>query len=789
MDEHTLKVLEYEKIRGMLLAHTSCELGKERVRGMAPLIEAREVEQRQAETTEACAVLDDLGSIPLGGIHDVRQAVDRAARDAILQPAELLDIADTASSGRRLKFFFARYRSRYPLLNAICADINDFNALEQEIRVAINDHAEIADTASPELANIRTSMRTTQARLQDRLEHILHAGAYEKMIQEPVLVRRSDRLCIPVKAEFRHAFGGLVHDTSASGATVFMEPAAVLDLQNDLRELEANEKHEMERILTALSHLVRRRSNDLLSTLRALGLVDFIHAKAQFGRSLKAVPPKMNSEGRVNLKQARHPLLQGDVVPIDVRLGEDFTTLVITGPNTGGKTVTLKTLGLLTLMAQSGLHVPADEGSEVAVFKQVYADIGDEQSIEQSLSTFSSHVRQIVKIVRQIGRSALVLMDELGAGTDPTEGSALARSVLEFLASRRARTVATTHYSELKEYAYSHPHVENASVEFDIESLRPTYRLLIGIPGSSNALTIAGRLGLPAEIIDRARESLRPEHVEVEGLIRRIEEDVRAARDDREAASAVAEDTEKVRKRLSQELEQTRQKRDEILTEAAAAASATVRKAEEEAKEILSRLRSQQRENRETSQATQSLKQLAQEVRQTERVREEQQPVPAAAAPALLDRPARKGDTVVVQPFGGRGTVIEVNSSDEEALVQMGAVRLTVPLSRVRAVNAPAPQPMPAPMAMSGLVAKAATFGMELHLRGMMSDEAVMKVDKYLDDAFLAGVSSVRIVHGKGTGALRKAVWDFLKGHPHVTAFRLAEQAEGGSGATVVDLK
>lgn len=789
MEAHTLRVLEYEKIRALLLSHATCELGKERVRLMAPLTDAREIEQRQAETSEATALLEDLGGMPLGGIRDVRNPVDRAARDGLLQAKELLDIADTIYAARRLKFHLARYRSRYPLLNAIAADISDLNGLEHDIRTAINDHAEIVDSASPELAHIRSSMRVAHVRLQERLENILHSAAYEKMIQEPVIVRRSDRLCIPVKAEYRHAFGGLVHDTSASGATVFMEPAAALEIQNDLRELEASERHEIERILSVLSQAVRRRANDLAATLRALGLLDFIHAKAQLSRAQRAVRPVLNTNGVIALREARHPLLQGDVVPIDVRLGREFSTLVITGPNTGGKTVCLKTLGLLTLMAQSGLHVPAAEGSELAVFRQVFADIGDEQSIEQSLSTFSAHIRQIVNIVRRLGRNALVLLDEIGAGTDPMEGSALARALLEFLTNKRARTVATTHYSVLKEFAYEHPDIENASVEFDPESLQPTYRLLIGVPGSSNALTIARRLGLPNAVIEQAQRFLAPEHRQVEGLIRKIEEDVRVARTQREAAEAAAEDAAKVRRRLQQELDQTRQRREETLAQAADEAAAVVRKAQEEARAILARLRAQNRENRETNQAAQSLKQLAEQVRnQGERLARPAAPEPVEIAPST-GRPPRVGDSVTVRPFAGRGVVLEVDEEGAEALVQVGSMKLTVPLEDVRVVNAPAP-PRPVPvLGGGGLIAKAATFGMELHLRGLMSEEAVEKLDKYLDDAFLAGVSSVRVIHGKGTGALRNAVWEFLRNHPHVSSYHLAEQNEGGTGATVVELK
>ncbi|MDH7569988.1 MAG: endonuclease MutS2, partial [Armatimonadota bacterium] len=635
------------------------------------------------------------------------------------------------------------------------------------------------------------SIQATNARLQERLESILHSSAYEKMIQEPVLVRRSDRLCIPVKAEFRHAFAGLVHDTSASGATVFMEPAAVLDLQNDLRELEANERHEVERILTSLSRSVRRRAREIQASLRAVGLIDFIHAKAQLSRAQKAVRPVLNNQGRIDLKQARHPLLQGDVVPIDIRLGEEFTTLVITGPNTGGKTVSLKTLGLLTLMAQSGLHVPAGEGSQLAVFHQVFADIGDEQSIEQSLSTFSSHIGTIVRILRRLGRDALVLLDEVGAGTDPVEGSALARALLEYLTERGARTVATTHYTELKEYAYAHPGVENASVEFDVETLRPTFRLLIGIPGSSNALTIAQRLGMPRQVIERARGALRPEHLEVESLIRRIEEDVRAARDEREAAAALAEDAEKVRRRLHQELDQARAKRDQTLAEAAAEAAAIVRKAQEEAREILARLRAQQRENRETTLASQALKRLAEEVRERELAASGLEAQRSQEAPSrdFLDRLPRAGDVVMVQPFGGRGTVISVDEEEEEALVQVGAMKLTVPFSDLRVLRVEPSAAAPAPPPLRGLVTKAASFGIELHLRGMMAEEALHVLDKYLDDAFLAGVPTVRIVHGKGTGALRNAVWEYLRDHPHVASYQLAEQSQGGTGATVVTLK
>ncbi|HEU4754255.1 MAG TPA: endonuclease MutS2, partial [Armatimonadota bacterium] len=456
-----------------------------------------------AETTQAVRLLDGAG-VPLGGIHDVRPAVRIAGVGGVLEPAVLLEVADTVGAGRKLRHFLLQRSESVPRLAGFAERVGEFSLIEQAVHEAINDHAEVRDDASPALSRLRKELRTIRSRMLERLNSILRSQAYRDMIQDPVITTRDGRYCIPVKSEYRTAFGGLVHDQSSSGATVFMEPQAVVELGNELRQVELKERQEVERILRELTALIGRHAVDLGYTLEALGELDFIFARGKLSLGMDAAEPVINGEGFIGLRRARHPLLTGPVVPIDVELGRAFRVLVITGPNTGGKTVALKTAGLLCLMAQSGLHVPADSGSTLPVFHGIYADIGDEQSIQQSLSTFSGHITNIAGILEAVeksGTKSLVLLDEAGAGTDPAEGAALAKAILSHLLERGARTIASTHYGELKEFAYSTPGVENASVEFDVETLRPTYRLLIGIPGASNAFSIAARLGLPEEVV------------------------------------------------------------------------------------------------------------------------------------------------------------------------------------------------------------------------------------------------------------------------------------------------
>jgi DNA mismatch repair protein MutS2 len=800
MNAHTLKVLEYRSVQEMLAGYASCDLGKQVIAELAPMDDEAPVRRALQETSEAKRLLDTAGQIPLGGIHDIRQAVRAAAIDAMLEPGALLDVADTLAASRRLRGFLLKRAEELPLLGEIARNLDEFPQIEEEIRRCISDKGEVVDAASPALGRIRREMRIAHGRMMERLNSLLRSSATRDMIQDPVVTMLDDRYCIPVKAEYRVQFGGLVHDQSTSGATVFMEPTAVVELGNELRQLAIRERQEVERVLRDLSGRVGRHATSLEGTLYLLGQIDFIAAKAKLSFALRATEPQINARGVVSLRQARHPLLQGEVVPIDVRLGDEFTVVVITGPNTGGKTVTLKTVGLLTLMAQSGLHVPAEDGSVVALFRGIYADIGDEQSIQQSLSTFSSHITNIARILAGVeitGRNSLVLLDEVGAGTDPTEGAALAKAILEYLRVRGARVIGTTHYGELKAFAYSHEGVENASVEFDLETLRPTYRLLIGIPGSSNAFTIAARLGLPEEVVQAAREQLSPDEATLTEVIRRLTEDQRATEEDLRRAAAAAREVDSLRARYDRELTQLRADRQQTLERARGEAFDLVRSAKREADRVLHELRRQEKEMRRgtrefsPAQARQEVQKI---VRQLQQGMPQSEPAAPAEEPAeepvtTLEGTPRVGDTVLVSPLNQRGTLLS-EPDGGKAQVQIGALRMTVSANAIRRVAPPRQVAAAERRDVTDMrLAARQNISTEIQLLGMRAREAIEALDDYIDDACLAGLSPLRIVHGKGTGALQRAVWEYLQRHPHVSGYRLGEDGEGGGGVTIVQLK
>jgi DNA mismatch repair protein MutS2 len=612
---------------------------------------------------------------------------------------------------------------------------------------------------------------------------MIQSSQHRTAIQEPVITQRGDRYCIPVKVEYRTQIRGIVHDASTSGATVFVEPEQVVELGNDLKQLAVKEREEIEKVLAALAREVAISAPDALETMEVLGHIDFANAKASLSIALNATEPILNQNGWMRLVQARHPLLKGDVIPIDVELGRRFSVLLITGPNTGGKTVTLKTVGLLTLMAQSGMHVSAGVGTEVAIFNQVFADIGDEQSIEQSLSTFSSHVRNIVQVIRTVKPNALVLFDELGAGTDPAEGAALAKAILEYLLSMGARTVATTHYGELKEFAFTRDCIQNACVEFDTESLRPTYRLMLGVPGSSNAFAIASRLGMPNHVIEQAEQEMAGRRDGTDEIIRRIEESHRAALEDRQEARKASMEIETLRRRYEQELDKVQHARskveDEVRTHGKQIIDRYTRKLEHALEELAKTKREGARSERLKQEVRETIKQVRQEV-VAEPEPEEDLPVEGVIF--------KKGDPVRISTFNQEGTL--VNDIDNgEATVLIGSMRMTVRADSLRpARNKPKDRAVEATGAGAGMV-NAGSVSPELKLIAQRAEQALYNLEKYLDEAQTAGLKQVRIIHGKGTGALKSAVWEFLKDYPSVESYRLGEQAEGGAGATVVVLK
>ncbi|MFZ5591269.1 MAG: endonuclease MutS2 [Bacillota bacterium] len=782
MDEKTYKRLEFDRVRQQLARHAASPLGAELALAAGPLADRQEIEHLQQETSQAAELLRREPAADLGGWLDVRRPVQQAGQGLELEPLDLYAVGQTLAAARRAKKFLSEREQQYPLLGLLARQLNYHNEVENAILKSILPGGEIADQASSQLAAIRRNILGAQVRIKNRLEEMIRSPQMQKYLQDPIVTMREGRYVIPVKVEYRTQVPGLVHDQSASGATLFIEPMAVVEANNELRALLAAEKQEIARIIRELSRAVGLQAGLISDTLRGLARLDYALARARYSQALDGCAPEICDGHVLDLKSARHPLLTGEVVPVSLHLGLDFDTLVITGPNTGGKTVALKTTGLCVLMALSGLHIPAAPGSRVGLFRRVFADIGDEQSIEQSLSTFSSHMTNIVGILRQAGPGSLVLLDELGSGTDPTEGAALARAILEELHAAGARTVATTHYSELKDYAYSTPRVENASVEFDVETLRPTYRLLIGRPGRSNAFEIARRLGLAPAIVERARGLLSREQRAAADLMQELEKARQKAEADRQAAAVARRQAEELQEKVQHLEQELREKKQEMLQKAAEEARLLVKNARQQAEEIIRELREKaaSAEARQREQAIAAARQELQEMQgkiYKRLARREPPPGPPLAG-------VQPGQEVFIPRFGQSGLVLAVDG--QQAQVQVGVIKVNVSLAELRAAQ---PARSERRVQLGGMLAgKTKHIETRLDLRGMTADEALPEVDKYLDDAFLAGLKQVQLVHGKGTGALRAAVQQHLKKHPRVKSFRLGEQGEGGLGVTVVEL-
>lgn len=784
MDGQVQRTLEFNKIIDMLAEQTACSLGRERALALAPQTRVDAIRHIQAETTEARTILDAQGSMPLGGITDVRPLIRKAQMDAILQPLELIDVAQTLAAARRLRSFLLKFHEKCPRLTEVAGGMSTFENIEKHVAGCISANGEVLDSASSTLANVRSDLKTTHGRIIERLNTMLQSKRYQTAIQEPVITQREDRYCIPVKVEYRSQVRGIVHDASSSGATIFVEPEQIVELGNDMKRLAAKEREEIEKVLKRLSHGIALAAPSALATLESLAHIDFVTAKARLSIALDASEPVLNRDGWIRLLQARHPLLSGDVVPIDVELGRRYRTLLITGPNTGGKTVTLKTIGLLTLMAQSGLHVPATPGTELAVFDQVFADIGDEQSIEQSLSTFSSHIGKIVNMLRTIQPNALVLLDEIGAGTDPAEGAALAKAILGFLLQKNVRTVATTHYGELKEFAFAHDGVQNASVEFDLETLRPTYRLMIGIPGSSNAFAIAGRLGMPEGVIELAEAALEGRRDGTDETIRRIEQSHREAIEDRREAEKASAEAEALRRRYEQELRKLESARARVEDEVRGRGKQLIDRYTRRLERALTELAKTTQEGRRSERIKQEAKEVLEKVQ--EELIETAEPIEEEPVEGLV---FKKGDAVRIANLNQEGVLVG-DIKDDVATVMIGAMRVNVPAVSLRPARGEKKEERaPAATGTSVTLITAANVSTEIKLIAQRAEAALYNLERYLDEAHGAGLLQVRIIHGKGTGALKNAVWQFLKGHPAVDSYRLGEQSEGGSGATVVTLK
>lgn len=785
MDDRTLKRLEYNKILERLAGFAGSPLAREKALEIVPVSDSAQIKVWQSETTEGRELMRLEPAAEMGGWYDVREEAGQAGRGGMLEPEELLAVGSTIGAARRLKKFFQERAERYPLLSAIAGEIGAFGDLDQRIGAAIMPGGEVADTASVALGQIRRHLANAQNQVRSRLDGFIRSAACQKYLQDPIVTIRENRYVIPVKQEYRAQVPGIVHDQSASGSTLFIEPMSVVEANNKVRRLQAAEKQEITKILANLSASVGAVAGDLLASLDAMGRIDLIMAKARYSISLNAWEPAIIDGSRLNIKEGRHPLLEGEVVPVSINLGQDFDTLVITGPNTGGKTVVLKTVGLLVLMAQSGLHIPAGEGTSLGIFSEVYADIGDEQSIEQSLSTFSSHMTNIVDILRKAGPGKLVLLDELGAGTDPAEGSALAQAILDYLHSMGAKTVATTHYSELKNFAFSSLRVENASVEFDAVTLRPTYRLLIGRPGRSNAFEIAARLGLKRDLVEKARRYMSADQVKAADLISQLEAARQQAQHDREEAARLLEEARQLRAESAKLERETAVRREEIIVKATEDAAALVRGIRREAEETINDLR-----EKISSQAAREREEGIRKAR--ERLADMEgktRPRPRVARHAAGKIPDRVsvGEEFFIPRFNQKGLVVGI-PGDGLVQVQIGAVRVTVSLSDLRHISGG--RRSEGAVSLSGMLsAKAKEISTQLDLRGMTADEALAEVDKYLDDASLASLPRVYIIHGKGTGALRAAVQRHLKSHRLVKSYRLGEVGEGGAGCTVAELQ
>ncbi|WP_043934171.1 endonuclease MutS2 [Bacillus sp. EB01] len=785
MQERTMKVLEFFKVREQLSDFASSPLGRDKLSRLVPSTDYHEVERLQEETDEATTALRLKGNVPLSGIHDIRAHIKRSVIGGTLSPMELVQVASSVHASRQIKRFIENLddeNSKVPHLIGYTSRIVPLANLEQAIKMAIEESGEVLDTASETLRALRQQLRSNQARVREKLESMIRSSNAQKMLSDAIITIRNDRFVIPVKQEYRAHYGGIIHDQSSSGQTLFIEPQVVVQLNNQVQDIRVKESLEIERILAELSAKVADHSSELEEITEVLGELDFIFAKARYGRSIKGSKPRMNNEGRIALYKARHPLIRADVVvPNDIVLGKDFTTIVITGPNTGGKTVTLKTVGLCTLMAQSGLQIPALDGSELAVFSAVYADIGDEQSIEQSLSTFSSHMVNIVDILNKADGNSFVLFDELGAGTDPQEGAALAISILDEVHSRGTRVIATTHYPELKAYGYNREGVMNASVEFDIETLSPTYRLLLGVPGRSNAFEISKRLGLNENVIASARSHVGENSSQIDKMISSLETSRREAEEELADAHDLLRQAEKLHSDLQKQVVEYYDQKDALMEKAAEKARKIVENATREAEDIIADLRKMRLEKNaeikehELIDARQRLAGAAPEVKKTEK------PGAKKAAKHTL----KPGDEVKVLTFDQKGTLIE-KSSNNEWQVQIGILKMKVAEKDLEYINVPKPKEIK-PMAI--VKGRDSHVGLELDLRGERYEDALMKVEKYIDDALLAGYPRVSIIHGKGTGALRQGVQEYLRNHRSVKKIRFGDAGEGGTGVTIAEFK
>ncbi len=788
MTKDIFEILELDKIKNEVKKYAATNLGQEIIAGLTPVADEDYVVERLAEVSAGKKIAEEYGIPPFGGARDLRAILKKVDKGIVLAITELMDVRSTLGAFKAMKGYFNEVVSNLDprliqnylyLVTGEGQRIIPLPDIERELDRCLDEYGEVKDNASKTLAAVRSDIGKIANQIRDKLDSIVKGSRFQSMLQDTLVTRRGDRYVVPVKSEYRNIFEGIIHDQSASGMTVFMEPIAIVRLNNRLRELKRKEEEEIYKILQQLTYLIQQEVKTIRDNLKGISILDVIFARAEYSRVIGGIAPDINGKGLVKIVQGRHPLLQKDAVPIDITTGGNFKTLVITGPNTGGKTVSLKTVGLFVLMVEIGLHISVSRGTDISVFEKVFADIGDEQSIEQNLSTFSSHIHRIKFFLEEADNKSLVLMDELGAGTDPREGAALGIAILEEFRTRGVVSVATTHYSQLKNYAYSQDGVENASVEFDIDTLQPTYRVMMGIPGGSNAFAIAQRLGIPEEIVSKAQELISGQELEIESIIEGLNSE-------RKGYLQLKEEYEKKDRKAGQ----LKDEYEEMVNSLEEEKLKIIRKARQEAEEIISKTRKE-------------CKGIIQELKNSDftsrpevdrvgnEVNEKFKRISTAYEDSLssedeIPTDINVGDMVRLKGVGTRGEVVEVDNDKQEATIKAGIITVRVGLEEL--LKAEMPEMHKEKLVSRYQVSKAERVSTHLDLRGERYEVAQSKLDKYLDDVFLAGLKQVEIIHGKGTGALREAVQDVIENHIHVSSYRLGRQEEGGSGVTIVSL-
>ncbi len=788
MNEKTLRMLEYNKILEKLQTNAITHLGKESAINLLPTTSINIVKKKLQETTEAVSMILRYGMAPIAPVLDFNEILNKVRIGGVLTIKSLLEVGSALKIMREVKEYGREHSEEENIiLNEYFYGLYSNLNVEKEIFRCIKSEDDLDDRASGELYNIRRHIAEAEAKVKEKLNNIIHSSETSKFLQDQVVTFRNGRYVIPVKQEHKSEVNGFIHDSSASGSTIFIEPTAVFNINNEIKDLKIKEQVEIERILALLTQMLDPILDDIENSIKALGYIDFVFAKARLSLDMNAFEPIINENNYINLKNARHPLIAKDiVVPIDVWIGKDYKTLVITGPNTGGKTVTLKTVGLLSLMAQSGIHIPASESSEVSVFENIYADIGDEQSIEQSLSTFSSHIKNVINITNNATSKDLVLVDELGSGTDPVEGAAIAMAVLEHLRELQITTIATTHYSELKTYAMQTSNVENASCEFNVETLKPTYKLLIGVPGRSNAFAISKKLGLSEKILDKANSYLSAEVIRFEDVLNKMELDRIKAKEQKEVADKLLIEAKLEREKVESETKKLELKKDEILQKARREARDLLLDAETEANEIIKELNNLKKNKtknvgKSAEEARNQIKKSISEI-QKDLVKPKKEIKNAINPNEII-----VGMKVYVPSLDQEANIVSLPDKKGNVMIQSGIIKLSIHPSQLEKCKEADKK---AQVKVNMIIkSKAKDISTEINLLGMTVDEATNSLEKYLDDAYLSGLNQVRVVHGKGSGALRKGVQDYLRKNPHVKSFRLGMYGEGDSGVTIVELK